>query len=216
MTTRGKWAIALLCTAVVLLGGCSQEDQSAWSPQEPDAISVSSDGSVKEIVQESLEEAYYDADELNDMIISSVEAYNQEHGEDAVVVERYEAEDREVTLELLYASGADFAAFNNVEYFQGSIISAQLEGYLFDVSFYRVKDGEPGETAVDSSTVFQDMSAEVLIVQAPLEVHIDGKVKFISTNAGMISESTVRADGQTGELSYEEQKAANRVYIIYQ
>ncbi len=214
MRKRRKGLTAVLCATVLLLGGCSAGG-SAWTPQEPDAISVSSDGSVTEIVQETLDKSYYDAAELEEMIHSSVEAYNQKHNGDSVKIVSYKEDDGDVTLKLSYASTEDYAAFNNIEFYQGSIINAQMEGYLFDTSFYRIKDGKQSGDAVDSSAVFNDMSAEVVIVQAPLEVHVDGKVRYISTNAGAISASTVNASGETNEDSYAEQKKANRVYIIY-
>ncbi len=214
MKIRGVQSMALFCAAALLLGGCSSKN--AWTPQEPDAISVSSDGSVTEIVQETLDASYYDPDELDAMITAAVEAYNQEHGEDTIKIESYEETDGDVTLKLSYAAGTDYAAFNNVEFYQGSIINAQMAGYLFDTSFYRIKDGKISGDAIDSSSVFEDdMSAEVLIVEAPLEIHVDGKIQYISTNADLLSESTAYAKGQSGEGSYEEQKKANLVYIIY-
>ncbi len=234
MTKRGYTIAAGLCAAGMLLNGCSRKNQKAWMPQESDAISVASDGSVTEIVQESLDQAYYDQSELDSMIRSSVEAYNQENGGNAVKVVSFKTRNDTVTLELRYASGRDFADFNNVEFYQGSMLNAQLEGFLFDVPFYRIEDGEISGSTVDSGTVLKDLSAEVVIVQAPLEVHVDGDVTYTSTNAEMLSENTVSAKkneegaGSTSlllpsgsvhsetERSYEDQKKANLVYIIYE
>ncbi len=235
MKIRGMAAAAVFFAAL-LLNGCNIKQPDTWKPQEPDAISVSSDGSLTETIKESLNEAYYDADELETMIRSSVEEYNQSNGEDSVKIKSLKNQDDTVTLKLKYASGKDFASFNNLEFYQGSIINAQLEGYLFDVSFYQIQDGEVKGAVVDVTEVFNDMSADVLIVQAPLEVHVDGDVTFISTNAQILSDSTVNANGQMdardaqsvslllpsgsihdeNETYYEQQKAQNRVYIIYE
>ncbi len=238
MTAKRKAAAAALLAAVTLLGGCSEveqllEGETAWTPQEADAISIAADGSVTEIVQDTLEESYYDVDELESMITSEIAEYNSEHGEDTIRTERFENEGTSVTLELWYSSAEDYAEFNNVEFFSGSIIGAQIEGYLFDTTFYQVQDGTASDSAVSSSKVFQDMSVQVVIVQAPMEVHVeDGSVLYISTNAEMISADTVNATGEQDdeeealvlpsskvyegeEATYEEQKLANRVYILY-
>jgi len=234
VTAKKRAALAVICAGAMLSGGCSTLNLggTAWTPQESEAISVASDGSVTEIVQETLDQSYYDLTELEEMINSEVDEYNAENGEDSVEVRSFSNDGSTVTLKLWYSSTEDYAAFNNIEFFSGSIISAQLEGYLFDVSFYRVTDGEISGSEVSYSTVFEDMSAEVVIVQAPMEVHVEGQdVTFISTNAEMISADTVYASGETDEQealvlpsskvyegeeeSYAEQKIANRVYIIY-
>lgn len=234
MTAKRRAVAAALLAAVLMLNGCEiLEQQMAWTPQESDAISIAADGSVTEIVQETLDQSYYDLTELKTMIDSEVEAYNAENGEDSIKVETFTNDGNVVTLHIWFASADDYAAFNNVEFFCGSIISAQLDGYLFDTSFYRVEDGAVSGNTVSYSTVFEDMSANVLVVQAPMEVHIeDGNVIFISTNAEMISSDTVNANGEQEEsealvlpsskiyegeeTTWAEQKEANRVYIIYE
>ncbi len=238
MTAKRRAAAAALLAAVTLLGGCSEveqflEGETSWTPQETDAISIAADGSVTEIVQDTLEESYYDVSELESMINSEITEYNAEHGEDTIKVERFETENQAVTLELWYSSAEDYAEFNNVEFFCGSIIGAQIEGYLFDTSFYRVTDGTAGDSTLSSSRVFKDMSLQVVVVQAPMEVHVEGgTVEYISTNAEMISSDTVSATGEQDneedtlvlpsskvyegeETTYEEEKLANRVYIVY-
>ncbi len=219
---KGKKILAaVLCTAVMLLGGCSMIDQAMWNPEGDDAIRIASDGSVTEMVRDTLDQAYYSADELEKTITSSVEEYNQSHGEDSVKVASFKTEDADVTLKMEYASLDDYAAFNNLELYQGSMINAQLDGYLFDGSFFKIKNGEVSGKAVDSSAVFSDgMSSQVLIVQGPLEVCVDGKVTYISSNAQILSSDTVNASGKQEETSdgesYAEWKEANRVYIIYE
>ncbi|MCD7842382.1 MAG: hypothetical protein LUG56_07940, partial [Lachnospiraceae bacterium] len=238
VTAKKRAAAAGLLAAVTMLGGCSEMEQliggqTAWTPQESDAVSIAADGSVTEIVQDTLDESYYDVSELESMINSEITEYNSEHGEDTIQIDSFENEGTAVTLKLWYSSAEDYAEFNNAEFFSGSIIGAQIEGYLFDTSFYQVEDGVADDTALGSSRVFQDMSLQVVIVQAPMEVHVEeGTVIYISTNAEMISSDTVNANGEQEdegevlvlpsskvyegeEVSYEEEKLANRVYILY-
>ncbi|MCC8104365.1 MAG: hypothetical protein LIP11_19635 [Clostridiales bacterium] len=232
MRAKKRAVTAVLAAAVMLLGGCDIiNNQTEWTPESSDAISIAADGSITEIVQETLDQSYYDVAELESMIDTEVAEYNSEHGADSIKVEEFSNDGSMVTLRLWFSSAEDYAEFNNVEFYCGSMINAQLEGYLFDVSFYRVTDGEASGSAVSYTKVFEDMSATVVIVQAPMEVHFeDSEVTFISTNAEMFSADTVNASGEQEETealvlpsskvyegeetTYAEQKEANRVYII--
>ena len=126
---------AVMAVGVMLLTGCELLDQDTWQPQESAAISIDKEGSITEIIHETLDAAYYDAAELENMIYSEVADYNVSHGEDVIQVDTFEAEGKDVNLVMKYASAEDYARFNNTEFFYGSMINAQLEGYLFDVSY---------------------------------------------------------------------------------
>lgn len=233
----GKAAAAVgLCMGVLLLGGCEMLNQDKrWEPREADAISISEEGSITEYVRDTLDEAYYSAAELEQMIQSEVSDYNAKNGADSVQVKEFTAEGSDVRLTMEYAKAEDYAAFNNVEFYYGSMINAQLNGYLFDGSYKRVRDGVVQGAAVSGSEVLKKMAAEVLIVTAPLEVHLPGSVIFTGTNAEVLSASDVNATGKTDaeaentglvlpssavytgeEKSFEERAAANRVYIIFE
>ena len=226
-------AVAALGLGVMLLGGCDMLDQQQkWEPQEDAAISIDEDGVITEYVKDTLDESYYSASELEKMITSDVADYNSKHGENMVQVKSYEAsEDGKVRLEMEYA----YAAFNNVEFYSGSMINAQLEGYLFDGSFKKVKNGVVQGSNVSGSEVVKKMAAEVLIVTAPLEVHVPGKVLYTTSNAEVLASDDVNATGKTAEeaadtglelpskqvymgeeKSFDEKAAASRVYIIYE
>lgn len=225
--------MAAAASFAMLLGGCDMLNQQQWEPQEPEAISISEDGSITEIIQETLDEAYYNTSELQNMITSEVTDYNKQNGENSVTVKNFETEGQNVKLEMVYASAKDYASFNHVEFYYGSLINAQLEGYLFDVSYKKVRDGVVSGNAVSGSEVIKAMDKEVLIVQAPLEVKVPGSILYTSTNAEIISDQVVYAAGaqeneeeglllpsntiykSEEDTSLAQQAAANRVYIIF-
>ena len=233
-----KTPIILALTAgALMLGGCEMmPGQEKWTPQEPAAISIEEDGTIVETVQEELGAAYYDASELQSMITSEVEAYNKENGEASVTVKEYEAADGKVKLVTEYASAQDYAAFNNTEFYYGSMINAQLAGYLFDASYKKVDNGVVKGSPVSGSEVIKRMDKEVLILRAPLEVHLPGEVLFTSTNAEVLAPDVVNATGEASDeeeteglvlpsnavyreadaATFAEKKAANRVYIIFE
>ncbi len=227
---------AALMAGVMLLGGCEMLEQNKWTPQEPAAISIDEDGVVTEIIQETLDEAYYDAAELQNMITSEVKEYNDKNGEDTIIVKEMEAAEGKISLKMEYASAADYASFNNTEFYYDSIIGAQLSGYLFDVSYKKVSNGVVQGSSVSGSEVIKRMDKQVLILRAPMEVHVPGDVLFTSTNADVLAADVVNATGESKEdeeeeeglilpsnavykvedtTSFAEATAANRVYIIF-
>lgn len=231
---RKALAAAALFAGVSLLGGCDMLQQETWEPQESAAISIDEAGSITEIIQEKLDAAYYDAAELQTMIEKEVADYNSQHGENSITVKTYEAAEGSVKLIMEYATAEDYAAFNNVEFYYGSMINAQLEGYLFDVSYKKVRDGVVQGSEVSGSEVIRNMADTVLVVRAPLEVKVPGEVIYTSTNAEVLETSVVNATGEQEdeadeglvlpsnavyrgqEATFEEQAAANRVYIVFE
>lgn len=234
MLMRKALAAAALFAGVSLLGGCDMLQQETWEPQESAAISIDEAGSITEIIQEKLDAAYYDAAELQTMIEKEVADYNSQHGENSITVKTYEAAEGSVKLIMEYATAEDYAAFNNVEFYYGSMINAQLEGYLFDVSYKKVRDGVVQGSEVSGSEVIRNMADTVLVVRAPLEVKVPGEVIYTSTNAEVLETSVVNATGEQEdeadeglvlpsnavyrgqEATFEEQAAANRVYIVFE
>ncbi len=243
MAAKRIITLAMLASGMLLLNGCDMKEmkgmvddllqQNEWVPQEADAISIGEDGTITQIIQETLDASYYNAAELQNMITSEVAEYNKEHGENAVLVENYTVEGNAVTLEMVYAASDHYAKFNNVEFYYGSMINAQLDGYLFDASYKKVKDGIVKGSAVSGSEVLKEMDEKVLIVRAPLEVQVPGSVLFTSINAEVLASDVVNATGEQEEkkeeglvlpssavfkweeATLEEQAAANRVYIIF-
>lgn len=225
---------AALMAGVMLLGGCEMLEQKKWTPQEPAAISIDEDGVITEIIQESLDEPYYDATELQNMITSEVKEYNDKNGEETIVVKELEAAEGKISLKMEYASAADYASFNNTEFYYGSVINAQLSGYLFDASYKKVSNGVVQGSSVSGSEAIKRMDKQVLILRAPMEVHVPGDVLFTSTNAEVLAADVVNATGESedeedeglilpsnavykaeDDVSFAEATAANRVYIIF-
>lgn len=235
MVAKKGAVIAGMCIGMMLLGGCEMlEPKEKWEPKEPSAISISEEGVITEYINEVLDEAFYSASELKTMIDTEVSAYNSKNGADSVVVKEFVEEGQNIRLTMEYAGAEDYAEFNNVEFYYGSMINAQLSGYLFDGAYKRVSGGVVQGSPVSGSEVLKKMAAEVLIVTAPLEIELPGSVVFTSTNADVLADDVVDATGKVSgqeenglvlpsnavykgeEKSFDERTAANRVYIIFE
>lgn len=218
MYYRKMWRAAVLLSGIVLLSGCEKTSEEEWVPQKPAAISIDPDGKVTEYLSEELDQSYYSFEELSSMLTSEAASYNSEHGEGCVTVTKAEQNGKKAELVITYASGEDYAGFNHEEFYYGSMIHAQMAGYLFDVSFRQVSDGVVQGSEVSGSEALKNMADMVVVVQAPLEVHVPGSVSFTSTNGTVLSADTVYAEesGEEEGLSGgPEDEAADRVYIIF-
>lgn len=215
--------MAVLISGIVLLSGCEKAEEEAWTPRESAAVSIGADGTVTEYLSEELDQSYYSFQELSSMLTSETASYNKEHGEGAVTVTKAEQSGNKAELVITYATGEDYAQFNNIEFYYGSMINAQLAGYLFDDTYHAVKDGVVQGEALSGSDVLKNMADMVVVVQAPLEVHVPGTVSFTSTSGTVISKSTVVAESEnTAEdasaktSEQEDENAAECVYIVFQ
>lgn len=211
-----KGRMAVLALAAALLAGCGMTEEEAWEPRKEAAVSIDKEGKITEYLSEKLDQPYYDFDELRSMLDSEISEYNAGHGEGKVTAVQAEQEGGQVKLVITYASGEDYAAFNHVEFFYGSMISAQLAGYLFDVSYKEVSDGIVHDGEVDGSKVLSNMADMVAVVEAPLEVNVPGKVVFTSTGGEVLGKDVVFARGEEDEQSVSEDPEADRVYIIFE
>ena len=184
MTGRKIAVTAVLCAGVIMMGGCSMLDQEKeWKPQKSSAISVGKDGTITEYVSDTLDESYYSDTELQSMIESEISDYNSKNGENSVSMKDFQVNGKDVQLTMEYKKAEDYAQFNHTEFYYGSMINAQLAGYLFDVSYKEVKNGAAGSAEISGTDVLKNMASEVMIVTAPLEVHVPGNVLYTSDNA---------------------------------
>ncbi|WP_130836730.1 hypothetical protein [Lachnoclostridium sp. Marseille-P6806] len=97
-----------------------------------DVLFFHGDGSLTARTRESFAEDYYSEAELREMIQRSTGEYNgaaSGTGEEAVRAGELTVEDGEAELVMEYASAADYAAFNDVELYCGTVREASAAGY---------------------------------------------------------------------------------------
>ncbi len=175
-------------------------------------VFVQKKGEIISVDVEKLDKDYYDAAELESYIDEHVTDYVADNGEN-VSKESFAVEEGIAKLEMKYNSYEDYSAFNGIEFFEGTVLAAQAEGYDFDAQFYSVSaDGEASDiAAVSKEEVLADDENKVVIIRANVAVQVKGKILYVSgqQDVEVIDKNTVRI---TGEDSNEE---AELTYIIY-
>lgn len=192
----------ILCTG--LLSGCSQQ-----TDVETSTVFIEKKGSVVSVDVEKFDKDYYEAEELETYIEKQVDEYDGEDG--SVEKSSFDVKDGVAKLKMRYGSYEDYEKFNGIEFYIGSVVTAQAEGYDFDTEFYSVSEDFKEKKTVDSSEVMADDDNKVAVIKANVDVQVPGKILFVSAqDTKVTAEDTVSI---TGKGANEE---AALTYIIYQ
>lgn len=187
----------LLCAAaLMLLTGCGGTEFSA----DKDTVYVEKKGTVKGANVADFDKEYYSESELSDFITETVDTYVAKSGEGTVEIAEFAVEEGVAHVYLNYAGVTDYADFNGVEFFAGSILDAKAEGYEIPDAFTAVTDDE-GEWDAEEN--------KIVIIGQQTQVRVDGTILFVSANASATGKNTADV---TFDMLDEESEPA---YIVY-
>lgn len=188
---RWKSGVCVLA-AMFLLTACGEENLSV----DTNTLYIKKDGTVTEASFELFDKEYYDAAELQSFVEEEVKNYNYRNVKEAVTVDRVEVTDKVAAAYLNYQSMDDYIAFNNADVFFGTVKEAMDAGYSFDTGFLKY-DKEEAAGILD---VTAESSNMVLILDASVDVRIDGTICYISQNVQKKDKKNVSLT--QGGLSY--------------
>ena len=200
----------MLCGSAAILSACALNTE---FKAEEDTVYLKKDGTVLEASIEDFNESYYDEEELKEYIEQSVSSYVQDNGDGSVLLDEFELTDKEkegklVKLYLEYSSYIDYAQFNNVEFFDGTVSDAQ-KTYSFDRNFLKVEKGK-AKGAADVNDILSDYSNRVLVIGENTFVRLDGEILYIS-------DGDVEITGKnTVKVTYDPDAAkVQPAYLVY-
>lgn len=206
------------CAALMLLSGCSKKEEEPWVPDST-AIQVTQEGRITETIIDRLTESYYSSSELQEMVNASVKDHTAAHGDGSVVLKEFTADGANIRIVLEYASAGDYAAFNNVRFYNGSMLGAQMEGYRFETSFQLVaKDGTVSEQRVSADGPVSHKEYQVLVTDRSHKVEVPGNIVYVGAPSQVEERRIVTplpAPENTDESAVSEQEAG-LLYILYE
>lgn len=181
--------------AITLLTGCGAEFSA-----DKDTVYVQKKGTIKGANVADLDKEYYDETELSDFITDTVDTYVSKAGNGTVTIGEFAVENGVAHVYLDYAGAEDYAQFNGVEFFAGSVLDAKAEGYVIPDALTAVTDKE---------TAWDVEGNKIVIVGQQTQVQVDGTILFVSENASATGKNT--ADVTFDILDENAQPA----YIVY-
>lgn len=185
----------LSALAMTLLTGCGTEFSA-----DTDTVYVGKKGVIKGANVASFDKEYYDETELSDFITDTVDTYVSKAGDGTVEIVEFAVENDVAHVYLDYAASEDYAEFNGVEFFAGSVLDAKAEGYEIPNNLTAVTDKE---------VAWDDEKNQIIIVGQQTQVRVDGTILFVSSNAKV-------TDKNTADVTYDLlDENAELAYIVY-
>lgn len=123
--------LILLFTAALILASCGG---SRRSDPEVTTFELNADGTVIQTIKGTLGDQMT-TEGLQGYINEQLTAYSAKNGADRIMLDDLDASGSKVSIRLNYSSIEDYAAFNGVDAFIGTVESAFQKGYSFDRSF---------------------------------------------------------------------------------
>jgi hypothetical protein len=156
---------------------------------EESTVFVQKDGTVVSTDVESFSDTY-DEGELKTYVENAISEYTAQYGEETVTLKDVAVADGKATLILSYASPEDYARFNGIELFTGSIAEALAAGYDFDVDFADVTGDTPTECSASAFT--GEDGYKVVVIKTNTNVNVSGKICYVSQkNVSLVDKKTI-------------------------
>ncbi len=164
---------ALLCAG--MLAGCGKSVEADAS-----LVYVDKKGAVTSVDVESLDVNTYDETEFEAFVDEAVEEYNAVNGKNSVKSEGITVEEGVAKLQMKYKTAEDYAAFNGIEFYAGTVVDSLAAGYTYDTDFVKVEDGTVTGTAAKQE-IYAGEGLKVVIIRSNTNVQVEGKICYVST-----------------------------------
>lgn len=142
-------------------------------------LTIKKDGTVQANIIENFEKGYYSEEELKQDILQKTVSYNRNTGSGKITVEKVEAGEDKITVQMTYAGIEDYAAFNRAVFFIGTAREAEEAGYDLNVVLSGVKDAQ--ET-IGKSDILALGGDKLLLTNIKDGISLNGKALYISEN----------------------------------
>lgn len=196
-----KISVVLVSLCLMLtLGACAGLP---FGTADADATSVIVDkkGTITQIIVESFEQSYYNADELKAEIESKAEQYNTRIGKESAVVlkDMNLSEDKQIKVRMQYAEAANYSEFNEKLLFAGTISEAYAAGYSFvDM---KAADGQ----SLSAQDVLEKGDMHVVIMEEAQQAITPSKIAYVSDGVSIVDDKLAvnMNEGQIAFIIYE-------------
>lgn len=202
-----RWNIALAVGTFVILSGCGGIEKMTET-----TVAVDEQGNVEQLLVEDFSDAAYQLEELETMVNELITSYNQEAGEDAVVLKSAKLKEETARLLMEYQSTKDYRGFNQVDFFCGSVKEAQNQGYTFHSAFADTNGTEVSNEGIPA----QCEDAQVLILREPMQVVVPGKILYVSKNMEVVGETQAKLPADESQDMDNQVTTQAYGYVIYQ
>lgn len=199
------FATVVLCFAV--LAGCDTVPTTQSVTES--SLYISKEGKVTAVLIESFGKEYYSRAELEELIHTEVQEYNREAGyavedKDAAVklteVVTQEAGlsenggETHIAVRMEYATVQDYAKFNGVVLFYGTVEQAYQEGYSIDSDMITVDTQEK----ITKTQIKADGNRKILIMEENLLVSLPENILMVGIGMSVKGDTQAKNEDASG------------------
>ncbi len=187
---RIKNMIPAMLMAAVILTGCGAQQAQAL---DETGIILDKDRRVTQVIVESFDRSYYNADELRSQIEAKITQAAGDKDSPRVKLQKFElSEDGQLSVGIEFATGDDYASFNGKTLFTGTVDEAAAKGYT--LTGLETTEGE----AVDGVKLSADGDKQIVVFEEAMTVVVPGRVLYHSDNVTADGEKQVHKDTDSG------------------
>ncbi len=191
-----KWIVLMIsiCSSILICGCGSQN-----ADINETTVIINKNGKVTDAIVESFDAAYYNADELRSMIDEELDEYRKLSGsKENAVLSDFEVVQGVARVLIEFASPEDYASFNGVSFFYGTISEAYEAGYDLDVTL----KGSAGQEIIGKTELMDMGKNHIIIVSEPIRIQTYGKILFSTANVDLLEEKAARISAESEGLAY--------------
>jgi hypothetical protein len=192
MKIRNRFILLALTGIMLSLSACS------YIKGYPDTNTVEflRNGSLRETSVEEFPPEDYDMSDLKDVVLSSVNSYNEAH-EGAVSIDLYDVRARKVRLVMTYKDPAAYEDFNTQPIYAGPAGDYEKE-IPQEASFSKVKD-DLSLKSLKKQPDFKDLT--LYVVTNPVDVAVSGRIEYVSGDVELTGPSSCRTGENISETN---------------
>lgn len=202
----------LMLSMLFAMTGCGRKQADAEA-----GLTITKEGRITSVLAGSFEKEYYDVEELREMIQLEVAQYNQKAGRQGIELQSLELNGENCVAVLNYQSAEDYASYNEVPFFVGTVKEAVDAGVDLSVTLTAAgKDVAIGRAEIEAMEDYY-----LVVWYGDMPVATPGKICYYGDNLQILgSRKIVAADsgaqennGQNGMKETEE--PAGPFYLLY-
>ena len=179
---------------LLLFTGCKQEES-----YNETTIRVLKKGQIENDIVETFGKDYYNETELRGMLEDEIEKYVEKTGEkDCVSLKELNVGKGIVKASFHYKTGEDYADFNQVTFFEGTIGDALTAGYDLNVNLLSPSAGE----RIGKEELAGMESSTIVILSEPVLFNPYRSIRYVSANVEYIDETHARVSSDSAGLAY--------------
>lgn len=199
---RKLWLALLTLSMVFSVAGCGQEQTVSEA-----GVTVEKDGTITSVLTDSFEKDFYDLEDLRDMIRLEASAYNQEKGGERIGLESLEMNGSNCVAVMKYQSFEDYAEYNEVPFFAGTVKEAEAAGIDTAVTWLQAGSG----TVTEWKEIETAQDYRLVVWYGDMPVAAPGKIRYYSDNLTLVGAK--KAEPEQSDPAAQE--TAGPFYVLY-